>query len=149
MQVDGVEKDYIQLAYAGSDTLYVPATQLDLVSKFIGGGENPDGTQKAKLSKLGGTDWFKAKSKAKKATKEMAKQLIALYAQRPAAAGICFSLRRPGGSGNLRTNSPSRRPMTSSAASRRSRQIWNVLSPWIGCCAATWAMARRRLPCGR
>lgn len=148
MQVDGVEKDYIQLAYAGSDTLYVPATQLDLVSKFIGGGENPDGTQKAKLSKLGGTDWAKAKSKAKKATKEMAKQLIALYAQRQRQPGYAFHS-DDRGSGNLRTNSPSRRPMTSSAASRRSRQIWNVLSPWIGCCAATWAMARRRLPCGR
>ena len=90
MQVDGVEKDYIQLAYAGADTLYVPATQLDLVSKFIGGGENPDGTQKAKLSKLGGTDWAKAKSKAKKATKEMAKQLIALYAQRQRQPGYAF-----------------------------------------------------------
>lgn len=90
MQVDGVEKDYIQLAYAGADTLYVPATQLDLVSKFIGGGENPDGTQKAKLSKLGGTDWAKAKGKAKKATKEMAKELIALYAQRQRQPGYAF-----------------------------------------------------------
>ena len=90
MQVDGVEKDYIQLAYAGADTLYVPATQLDLVSKYIGGGENADGTQKAKLSKLGGTDWARAKSKAKKATREMAKELIQLYAQRQHRPGYAF-----------------------------------------------------------
>ncbi len=90
MQVDGVEKDYIQLAYAGADTLYVPATQLDLVSKYIGGGEAADGTQKAKLSKLGGTDWARAKSKAKKATREMAKELIQLYAQRQHQPGYAF-----------------------------------------------------------
>lgn len=90
MKVDGVEKDFIQLAYAGADTLYVPATQLDLVSKYIGGGENADGTQKAKLSKLGGTDWARAKSKAKKATQEMAKELIQLYAERQKQPGYAF-----------------------------------------------------------
>lgn len=40
MQVDGVEKDYVKIAYAGTDVLYVPATQLDMVSKYIGGGED-------------------------------------------------------------------------------------------------------------
>ena len=51
--VDGVEKDYIKIAYAGSDCLYVPATSLDLVSKYIGaGGEDSD--RPAKLNKLGG-----------------------------------------------------------------------------------------------
>ena len=90
MEVDGVEKDFIQLAYAGSDTLYVPATQLDLVSKYIGGGENADGTQKAKLSRLGGTDWNRAKTRAKRATREMAKELIQLYAQRQRRPGHAF-----------------------------------------------------------
>ncbi len=90
MKVDGVEKDYIQLAYAGADTLYVPATQLDLVSKYIGGGEGADGVQKAKLSKLGGTDWTRAKSRAKKATQEMARELIQLYAQRQHQPGYAF-----------------------------------------------------------
>ena len=88
MRVDGADKDYIKLAYSGSDTLYVPATQLDMVSKYIGGGE--DANQRTKLSKLGGTEWAKAKSKAKKATKEMAKQLIQLYAQRQRQPGYAF-----------------------------------------------------------
>ena len=42
MPVDGVEKDYIKIDYAGGDCLYVPVTQLDLVSKYIGGGEDPE-----------------------------------------------------------------------------------------------------------
>ena len=71
MPVDGVEKDYIKIDYAGGDCLYVPVTQLDLVSKYIGGGE--DAAETKKLSRLGGTDWEKAKSKAKKAVKDLAK----------------------------------------------------------------------------
>lgn len=90
MVVDKAEKDYIRLAYAGGDSLYIPATQLDLVSKYIGSGEDVDGTPKAKLSRLGGTDWAKAKSRAKKATKDLAKGLIQLYAQRQRQPGYAF-----------------------------------------------------------
>lgn len=90
MLVDGAEKDYIRLAYAGGDSLYIPATQLDLVSKYIGSGEDVDGAPKAKLSRLGGTDWAKAKSRAKKATKDLAKGLIQLYAQRQRQPGYAF-----------------------------------------------------------
>ena len=89
MQVDGVEKDYIKIAYAGADVLYVPATQLDLVSKYIGGGE--DAQEKKKLSKLGGSDWEKAKTRAKKAVKDLAKGLIQLYAERQRQPGYAFS----------------------------------------------------------
>ncbi|MCC8129270.1 MAG: transcription-repair coupling factor [Clostridiales bacterium] len=88
MRVDGVEKDYIKLAYAGSATLYVPATQLDLVSKYIGGGE--EAGEHTRLSKLGGSDWAKAKSRARKATRELAKGLIQLYAQRQRQPGYAF-----------------------------------------------------------
>ena len=88
MKMDGVEKDYITIAYAGTDTLYVPATQLDLISKYIGGGEDAD--TRTKLSKLGGTDWARAKAKTKKATKELAKGLIQLYAQRQRQPGYAF-----------------------------------------------------------
>ena len=87
--VDGVEKDYIKIAYAGTDILYVPATSLDLVSKYIGGGEDANETRK--LNKLGGTDWEKAKRKAKKAVKDLAKGLIQLYAQRQRQPGFAFS----------------------------------------------------------
>ena len=89
IKMDKVEKDYIKIAYAGADTLYVPATQLDLVSKYIGAPESEDGGR-TKLSKLGGTDWAKAKAKTRKATKELAKGLIQLYAQRQRQPGYAF-----------------------------------------------------------
>ena len=88
MPVDGVEKDYIKIAYAGSDSLYVPATSLDLVSKYIGGGED---SEHAKLNKLGGTEWSRTTKKAKAAAQDLAKGLIELYAQRQRLAGYAFS----------------------------------------------------------
>ena len=87
MKVDGVEKDYVKICYAGTDTLYVPATQLDLVSKYIGAGED----RPVKLSKMGGTDWSRAKSRAKAAAKEMAGELIRLYAERTRRPGHAFA----------------------------------------------------------
>ena len=88
MPVDGVEKDYIKIDYAGGDCLYVPVTQLDQVSKYIGGGEDQE---KTRLNKLGGTEWAKQKTRAKKAAKDLAKGLIALYAQRQKQPGFAFS----------------------------------------------------------
>ncbi len=87
MQVDGFEKDYVKINYAGTDTLYVPATQLDLVSKYTGGGEE----RPVRLSKMGGTEWAKTRSRAKHAAKDMAEKLIKLYAQRQRLPGYAFS----------------------------------------------------------
>ena len=87
MQVDGFEKDYVKINYAGTDSLYVPATQLDLVSKYTGGGED----KPVKLSKMGGTEWAKTRSRAKSAAKDMAKKLISLYAERQRLPGYAFS----------------------------------------------------------
>lgn len=89
MPVEGIERDYVKIAYAGTDVLYVPATQLDLVSKYIGGGEDAQETKK--LNRLGGTEWEKSKSKAKRAVKDLAKGLIQLYAQRQRQPGYAFS----------------------------------------------------------
>ena len=88
MMVDGVQKDYIKLAYAGTDTLYLPATQLDVISKYIGGGEDPE---TKKLSRLGGTEWERAKTRTRAAVKDLAKGLIQLYAQRQRQPGYAFS----------------------------------------------------------
>ena len=85
--VDGVEKDYIKISYAGTDSLYVPATQLDAVAKYIGGG---DESGAVKLSKMGGADWSKVKTRAKAAAKEMARELIKLYAERQRVSGYKF-----------------------------------------------------------
>ncbi|WP_409967088.1 transcription-repair coupling factor [Bengtsoniella intestinalis] len=88
MLTDGVKKDYIKIDYAGGDALYVPATQLDNVSKYIGGGEDKERT---KLHRLGGAEWGKQKLKAKSAAKDLAKGLIELYAQRQRQPGFAFS----------------------------------------------------------
>ena len=88
MPVDGVEKDYIKIDYAGGDCLYVPVIQLDLVSKYIGGGEDQERTR---LNKLGGTEWAKQKTKARKAAKDLAAGLTKLYAERQRRPGFAFS----------------------------------------------------------
>ncbi len=89
MPVDGVEKDYIKIDYAAGDCLYVPVTQLDLVSKYIGGGE--DAQEHARLNRLGGTEWARQKSRARAAVRDLAKGLIQLYAQRSRQPGFAFS----------------------------------------------------------
>ena len=91
IKVDNAIKDYIKIAYQGSDTLFVPATQLDLVSKYIGGGE--DAT--IRLNKIGSDAWQKTKAKARKAAKDMAGELIKLYAARKHQPGFAFAADSP------------------------------------------------------
>ncbi len=87
MKVDGCEKDYVKINYAGTDCLYVPVTQLDTVTKYTGAGED----KVVRLSKMDGVDWMKKRSRAKGAAKEMAQKLIALYAERQKISGYAFS----------------------------------------------------------
>ncbi len=84
----GVTAEYVKLIYDESALLYIPTDKLDMLSKYIGAGAE-DGT--VRLSKIGGHDWGKAKTRAKKATKEMARELISLYAQRKRRPGFAFS----------------------------------------------------------
>ena len=92
LRVGGAVKDYVKIAYQGTDVLYVPATQLDLVSKYIGsGGED----QAVRLNKLGGDQWQKAKAKAKASAKDLAAGLIQLYAARKRLPGFAFSADSP------------------------------------------------------
>ncbi|MBR2047889.1 MAG: transcription-repair coupling factor [Oscillospiraceae bacterium] len=88
IRVGDAVKDYIKIAYAGTDVLYVPATQLDLVSKYIGGG-GEDTT--VRLNKMGTSTWQKTKAKARKSAQDMAAQLIQLYAARKRQQGFAFS----------------------------------------------------------
>lgn len=87
IDMNGVVKDYIKVRYAKNDLLYVPVTQLDMVSKYIGPRE--DAT--IRLSRLGGSDWQKAKAKVRRAVKDIADDLIRLYAQRMQAKGHAFA----------------------------------------------------------
>ena len=88
IKVDNAIKDYIKIAYQGSDTLFIPATQLDMVSKYIGGGSED---KPVKLNKIGSDAWQKTKAKARKAAKDMAGELIQLYAARKRQLGYAFS----------------------------------------------------------
>ncbi len=84
---DGVSRDYIGILYAGNDKLFLPVEKLDKVSKYIGAGSD-DGT--VRLSKMGGDAWKRSKAKATAAVKEMAKELIRLYAERMRLPGHAF-----------------------------------------------------------
>ncbi len=84
----GITKDYIKIKYRGSDVLYVPVTQLDLVSKYIGAATE-DGA--VKINKLGSQEWHKTRARVRATVKDMAKQLTALYAKRMATKGYAFS----------------------------------------------------------
>lgn len=85
LEVNGHTTDCLLLEYGGGDRLYIPVDQLDLVQKF----SSEEGA-KPGLSRLGGTQWEKTKEKAKKAIKEMAGELIQLYALRRAHPGHAF-----------------------------------------------------------
>ena len=87
LTVDGVSHDYINIRYAGSDKLFLPVEKMDLVSKYIGA-RAEDGL--VRLSKFGGAEWGRTKSKTKAAVKDIAKDLIKLYAERMRREGFAF-----------------------------------------------------------
>ena len=86
LEVQGATKDYLKIQYSGSDVLYVPVTQLDLLSRYTPPGDE----DKVKLAKLGGAEWQRTRARVKKATEEMAQELIELYARRKQAKGFAF-----------------------------------------------------------
>jgi len=83
---DQIRRDYIKLTYADGGNLYIPTSQMDMIQKYIGGED-----AKPRMSRLGGADWTKAKSRAKGAVEILAKDLIELYAKREAAVGFKYS----------------------------------------------------------
>jgi transcription-repair coupling factor (superfamily II helicase) len=87
-EVAGVTRDYLFLAFRGDDRLYVPHEQLGKVSRYIGA----DSTVPA-LSKLGGKAWDNLKSRARESVRELAGELLALYAQRQQSPGVAYDLR--------------------------------------------------------
>ena len=86
LEFDDITKDYITIQYAGTDKLYIPVTQLDMVSKYIG----PRDDTGVKLTKLGSGEWQRKKSNVKRAVKDMAKELTELYAKREKSQGFAF-----------------------------------------------------------
>jgi transcription-repair coupling factor (superfamily II helicase) len=80
----GVHREYLVLEYAKADRLYVPSDQVDLVSKYIGG-EAP------RINRLGSGEWAKTKSRVRRRTREIAQELVKLYAERSRTRGHAFS----------------------------------------------------------
>ncbi len=87
IRTDGAYRDYITIRYAGTDSLFLPADRLEMISKYIGA-KSEDGS--VKLSRLGGGEWQRAKSRAKESAKNIAKELIQLYAERQRREGFAF-----------------------------------------------------------
>ena len=87
---DGTTKDYIKIKYYGDDILYVPTNQLDSIRKYVGGDEGG-----LKVNKLGTKEWLKTKARVKKNLREVASELIELYAKREKAKGYAFSKDTP------------------------------------------------------
>ncbi|WP_053369050.1 transcription-repair coupling factor [Bacillus sp. FJAT-27245] len=84
--INGLHKDYLHIRYQGTDKLYVPVEQIDLVQKYVGSeGKEP------KIYKLGGSDWKRVKKKVQSSVQDIADDLIKLYAEREAAVGYAFS----------------------------------------------------------
>jgi transcription-repair coupling factor (superfamily II helicase) len=86
-EVAGVTRDYLQLAFRGDDRLYVPHEQIGKVSRYVGADAGAPA-----LSKLGGRAWQLLKSRARTSVRELAGELVALYARRQTAPGIAFDL---------------------------------------------------------
>lgn len=85
LTVEGYDKDYLKIEYNGDDVLYVPCDSLELLQKYIG----KEG--KLRLNKMGGADFARQKSRVKESTKELAEELIKLYAARSQQKGFSFS----------------------------------------------------------
>ena len=85
-EVDGTERDYLQLEYAEGDKLFVPVEQLDRVTRYVG----PEGGS-PRLTRLNTSDWARAMNRARKATKKLAFDLVDVYARRAATQGFRFS----------------------------------------------------------
>lgn len=86
LTVDKVTKDYIKIEYAGGGTLYILATGLDLIQKYAGAD-----ARKPKLNKLGSTEWKTTKARVRGAVKDIAQELVNLYALRQSKKGFAFS----------------------------------------------------------
>jgi transcription-repair coupling factor (superfamily II helicase) len=88
--IEGVHRDFMHIMYAGGDRLSVPIDQIDLVQKYMG---NDD--RSPKVHKLGGAEWTRAKTRARSSAKDIADDLIKLYAERQARQGYAFSRDTP------------------------------------------------------
>src|SRR5690606_16080551 len=84
LEVSGVEREYLLLEYAANDRLYLPVDQIDRITPYEGAGIEP------KLTRLGSPEWARVKQRVRRAVREMAFELLQLYAAREATEGVAF-----------------------------------------------------------
>lgn len=90
LDINGVNRDFLHIQYAGEDKLFIPTDQIDVIQKYVGvEGHSP------KLNKLGGQEWNRVKSKVKASVEELARDLLSLYAARESVTGYAFSPDHP------------------------------------------------------
>ncbi len=131
--------DYMLIEYAGGNKLYVPLSRMDLVQRFRGEGE-----AKPVLDRMGGATWNRTRTKIKSKMRDMAEELLKLYAARRLARDSRFRPRATG-SANLKTPSNSPKRATRKPPSPTSNATWKPRSPWTACSAAMSATARPKL----
>ncbi|PWI58446.1 transcription-repair coupling factor [Sulfoacidibacillus thermotolerans] len=85
LEIGGVHRDYLHLRYAGNDKLYVPVDQIHLIQKYLGSEE-----KEPRVHHLGGSDWVRTKNKVQKSVRDIAEDLIKLYAKRESTPGHAF-----------------------------------------------------------
>ncbi|MDB5052391.1 MAG: Mfd [Bacilli bacterium] len=90
LEINGMHKDYLHILYAGGDKLSVPIDQIDLIQKYVGAED-----KEPKVYKLGGADWTRVKNKVHSTVKDIADELIQLYAERQATVGYGFNKDTP------------------------------------------------------
>jgi len=134
-------QEFMELRYAGDDKLFVPVERLDLVQKYSGAARPP-------LERLGGASWEKAKTRVKKAMRDMADELLKLYAARKAVQGHAFAADTHWQEEFESAFEYDLTPDQSTAIAAIKADMESS-SRWIGCSAAMWAMARRKSRCGR
>ena len=135
-------QEFLELRYAADDKLFVPVERLDLVQKFTGATRPP-------VDRLGGTTWERAKTKVKKAMRDMAEELLKLYAAQARRYRATPSAAIRTGSTSSRTPSSTISPRIRQRPSPTSSATWNRRRPWIACCAVTSATGRPRSRCAR
>jgi len=84
--IDDINREYLEIAYAENDRLFIPIDQADKISKYVGGEEN-----EPNLSRLGSVEWKNVSMKVKKETQKIAKELLELYAKRAQAKGTVYN----------------------------------------------------------
>ena len=125
--VAGVTRDYLELEYRGEDKVFAPTDQLAKITRYVGaGGEAPQ------LSALGSKRWDAVKARARRAARELAGELLNLYAERQARTRPRVRARRRVAARARARRSPTARPPTRSTRSRRSRPTWSPSGRWTG-----------------